>query len=603
MEAIKKIITIILGLFLLIAGRAAADMEVHFLDVGQGDCAILIADGDAMIIDGGPGSHSRKVYTYIQDMLELESIRYMVATHPHEDHVGGLVAAMNAAPVEAILTPVLESDLTQFQDLMTYAEMSGTQVIIPQEGDQFALGNAVFTVLARWPEAWTVNDLSLVIRVDYGETSFLFTGDAESYLEYVLIDSGNDLQSDVLKVAHHGSETSSTAEFLEAVRPEYAVISCGKLNTYQHPRQDTLLKLDGIGATIFRTDLQGDIIFHTDGRTITIETEKETRYENILLAPESALYDDLPEGSLIGNSRTYKFHRPECEFGQAISPRNLVVFGSLQDALKAGYSPCGSCRPADGNAEKGPKNAREDEAEGEDADNLMQAETEAQRMERQYGITILIGDACKGIDTVGFEIGDQPAGRSPLLDLMAQADYKAELDIIDNCLAMYPEGCFEKMRSEEAPKGLRILLADQILEHGQSMAGVTTIQDGYYNIFLGVGAFLARNVHHEIWHAMEYRITWDQPEAFSGWDGLNPEGYQYEEAYFQQDIFAQAEEQGEWFVRGYSEISEMEDRATVAEAYFMQDVAWWEEHPLILAKLNYMRDAARHFFGNVFPEK
>jgi competence protein ComEC len=146
---------LIVGLLILCCG-ALADMEVHFLDIGQGDCAILVADGEAMIIDGGPGSHSRKVYSYIQDTLGLEGIRYMVASHPHEDHVGGLVAAMNAAPVEAILTPVLESDLPQFQDLMAYAEMSGTQVVVPQEGDQFALGNAVFTVLARWPDATQV---------------------------------------------------------------------------------------------------------------------------------------------------------------------------------------------------------------------------------------------------------------------------------------------------------------------------------------------------------------------------------------------------------------------------------------------------------------
>ena len=182
--------------------------------------------------------------------------------------------------------------------------------------------------------------------MDYGESSFLFTGDAEEYLEYILIDNCKDLlNADVLKVGHHGSLTSGSEEFLRAVSPEYAVISSGNGNTYRHPRQDTLRKLADAGAEIFRTDLQGNVVFRTDGKVITAETEKTAKYESILLSPEMYLYAALPEGSYVGNRNSLKYHRLECEYGQAISERNLVVFENLEAVLAAGYTPCRICRP------------------------------------------------------------------------------------------------------------------------------------------------------------------------------------------------------------------------------------------------------------------
>ena len=270
-------INILLAAMILFGfGISKADMTIHFLDVGQGDATIILCDGEAMMIDGGPSAASSFVYSYLRNTVKLTLLDYMIATHPHEDHIGGLAAALNAVPVDLILSPITNGDTPPFQAMKKYADLQGTPIVVPYEGDQFRLGNAMVYVLHCWPEAWSVNDMSIVVRIVYGNTSFMFTGDAEYMSEYMMIDSGMDLKADVLKLGHHGSSTSSTTEFLQAVSPEYAVISCGKDNDYGHPRPEPLETLNEMQIELFRTDLQGTIICHSDGQTITFETEKTT---------------------------------------------------------------------------------------------------------------------------------------------------------------------------------------------------------------------------------------------------------------------------------------------------------------------------------------
>ena len=268
----KKIIAMLL-LFLFLPVSALADLQVHFLNVGQGDCTIIICDGEAMVIDGGPAVASDYVYSYIRNTLELQHIDYVVSTHPHLDHVYGLSAVLNAAPVDLLLTPVLEWDSKAFNNMLKYAEKQGTPVSVPQEGDTLQLGGATVTILHCWPEALDygrTNDSSIVTRIDYGDTSFIITGDAEDWSEYMMVDAGVNLKADVLRVAHHGSNTASTMEFLKAVQPKYAVISVGKDNGYGHPHTEVLERLDKIGAKVLRTDDLGTIVFQSDGNTLTL---------------------------------------------------------------------------------------------------------------------------------------------------------------------------------------------------------------------------------------------------------------------------------------------------------------------------------------------
>ena len=267
----KKILAIIL-ILILVPVIALADLEAHFLDVGQGDCAVILCDGEAMVIDGGPRASAARVYQYIRYTLRLRHIDYIVSTHPHLDHVYGLSSVLNAAPVDLILTPVTEWDSMAFDFMLKYAEKQGTPLAVPNSGDTLQLGGATVTILQCWPEAISygrTNDSSIVLRIDYGETSFLFMGDAEDWTEYMLIDDGANLDADVLKVSHHGSRTASTPEFLQAVTPAYAVISAGKGNAYGHPHEEVLERLEAVHAKILRTDQLGTIILRSDGKTIS----------------------------------------------------------------------------------------------------------------------------------------------------------------------------------------------------------------------------------------------------------------------------------------------------------------------------------------------
>ena len=261
-------------LFLLIIPCLSyADCQVHFLNVGQGDCTIVTCDGEAMIIDGGPPSASQLIYSHIQNTLGLKQLDYMISTHPHLDHVAGLSAALNAAPVELLLTPVLEWDSQAFRSMMKYADAIGTVIVVPQEGDTLQLGNATITILHCWPEAiehGRTNDSSIVTRIDYGNTAFIIAGDAEDWSEYMMLDSGFNLKADVLRIAHHGSRTACTKPFLEAVHPKYAVISVGAGNEYGHPHQDVLDRLADIGSKVLRTDELGTIVITSDGETINL---------------------------------------------------------------------------------------------------------------------------------------------------------------------------------------------------------------------------------------------------------------------------------------------------------------------------------------------
>ncbi|MBR4502263.1 MAG: MBL fold metallo-hydrolase [Clostridia bacterium] len=159
---IKRFI-LILCFFLFLSNTAGADIDVYFLDVGQGDSAIIVCDGEAMIIDGGPVNKSSYVYSYIKNTLQLERINLMVATHPHDDHIGGLSAVLNAVPVDLILSPVTESSSIPFSFLVKYADAQGTPIIVPFDGDVYQLGGATITILLCYPEAWEENDRSIDI--------------------------------------------------------------------------------------------------------------------------------------------------------------------------------------------------------------------------------------------------------------------------------------------------------------------------------------------------------------------------------------------------------------------------------------------------------
>ena len=322
-----------LGLLMLIVClflcEGHADIEIHFIDVGQGDATLILCDGEAMLIDAGLSSCSQLIYSYLQE--QTDELRYMIVTHPHEDHIGGCAAVLNAVPVGVIYSPVVEWDSKLFANIKKYAELQGAEIIIPYEGECLELGGSIITILHCWPEAWTVNDMSIVLRIDYGVTSFIFTGDAELYSEYMMIDSGLSLKANVLKVAHHGSRSSSCQEFIDAINPQIAVISCGAQNKYGHPHPEVLEALSK-AEYILRTDELGTIILQSDGASVSV-------IKPVLLSE----LDAESFCGYIGNTKTKVYHNAHCESVYTIEPRNTIHLQTLKDAVEKGYSPCDLC--------------------------------------------------------------------------------------------------------------------------------------------------------------------------------------------------------------------------------------------------------------------
>ena len=255
------------------AAEEPVELRVDFIDVGQADSALIRCGGQAMLIDGGNAADSSLLVSYLKSQ-GVEHLDYMVCTHAHEDHVGGLSGPLNTSTVGRVFCPVTEYDSKAFSSFVKYTGAQGLELTVPAPGDTFALGGALVTVLGPVADYDNTNDTSIVLRVDFGETSFLFTGDMERTAEADLLESGCDLSATVLKVGHHGSETSTSYPFLREVMPQYGVISVGEGNPYGHPTEATLSRLYDAGVTVYRTDLQGTVTAVSDGKTVTFTTEK-----------------------------------------------------------------------------------------------------------------------------------------------------------------------------------------------------------------------------------------------------------------------------------------------------------------------------------------
>ena len=291
MEKLRSIVRrLITVLVLFVVGSCATVSEtepqtsafsIRFLDVGQADAALVACDGHYMLIDGGHKRDSDKMYAVLKE-ADIRHLDIVVGTHPDIDHIGGLAGALNYASADLVLSPVLEYASEEFKAFSTYAELNGSGISVPEAGETYPLGSAVVTILGL-NSGETSNDSSIVLKISYGETSFLFTGDGEAQTEQVLLETGADLSATVLKVAHHGSADSSTEAFLDAVAPEYAIISVGE-NTYYHPTKAALERLDASGAKIYRTDLQGEVQVTSDRKTIEISCEREATREEIMIS-------------------------------------------------------------------------------------------------------------------------------------------------------------------------------------------------------------------------------------------------------------------------------------------------------------------------------
>lgn len=259
---------------------SAPEMTVHFIDVGQGDCILVQTPDGSMLVDAGDSAHTDEVLDYLRTHGVTE-LSYVVATHPHADHIGGMSGVLGTLSVRNILMPRLFEANTPtnatYRKFLTAVKESGAKVIAAKPGMSFTVGRAQCTVLAPYTQSEKLNNMSVVLCVDWGERTFLLTGDAEKASEKEILagDCAEYLSADVLKLGHHGSSSSSSGAFLEAVNPSFAVVSCGADNDYGHPHRETMDKMQKKQIPVLRTDEQGSIRFVTDGRNLRWEADDE----------------------------------------------------------------------------------------------------------------------------------------------------------------------------------------------------------------------------------------------------------------------------------------------------------------------------------------
>lgn len=356
-------------------------MEVHFLDVGQGDATLVTCDGHAMLIDAGDDTKGTAIQNYLKKQ-NIKSLDYLILTHPDADHIGGAPVIITKFDISKVFVSNYEKDNKTYRKLIQALDDKRLKALTPTVKSEYSLGTAEFTILAPNDTYDTHNDSSIALLLKNGENTFLFTGDAEAEAEKDILSTGIDISADVYKVGHHGSRTSTSKKFFRAVDPAYAVISCGEGNSYGHPHAETLNTLRTNGVAVYRTDEDGAIIATSDGKTISFnvpasetwkageptgsfaksttgaKTTPEAKASDTAPAPAPQTENSTPaveepaaeasapattELTYVLNVKTKKFHRPTCN--SLPTTNRLDSSESRESIIAQGYSPCKRCNP------------------------------------------------------------------------------------------------------------------------------------------------------------------------------------------------------------------------------------------------------------------
>lgn len=355
MKKIKRVFGIFLSLMMLLitVPTMAAEttvngqMKVHYINVGQADSTLIQIDGKTILIDAG--NNDNLAYNYLKSQ-GISKLDYVVATHPHADHIGGMTTIINNFAIGKFYAPKATSTTQTFVNMINALNSKNLKITVPTPGENIVIGNATLTFLA--PNSTTYEDLnnySIVTKIKYGNTSFIFEGDAEDISENEILAKQLDISANVIKIGHHGSNSSTTDTYLNKVNPQYAVISVGVGNDYGHPHKTTLDKLNAKNIKTFRTDLSGTIVATSNGKAITFNTNPLVGNPGTIINSNNSNTSNNNSSSTTvsknksmtvwrANSTTKVYHLDKTCSGMK-NPTSMT----LQEAEQIGLRPCSKC--------------------------------------------------------------------------------------------------------------------------------------------------------------------------------------------------------------------------------------------------------------------
>ena len=334
---------IFISAFLTVYARGE-ELDVQFLDVGQGNAILLESQGHYVLIDGGDRETSSFVVSYLKEE-GIDTFDYVVASHYDSDHLAGIVGVLHQFGVSQILTPGYVGDTKLYKSFQEAVAEYDVMEVHPDQEQIYSFGTAQMEILGPVYYGHSDgNEDSICIRITNGANRFLICGDIGEDTETELVHTGVDLKADVYLLNHHGSNNSNTQEFLDVVQPSYAVISCAAGNSYGHPGSETMERIAALKIPVYRTDIQGTIRVKSDGVNLIWEQEPCNDLRSGELQPVEEDTKEVQKYVLNNNSK--KFHFPSCSSVEQMKEENREEYtGSRETLIQRGYSPCGNCNP------------------------------------------------------------------------------------------------------------------------------------------------------------------------------------------------------------------------------------------------------------------